>query len=174
AKYKKKVEVVGGQKLIVLNKDRAVRYNEHLVLATLKGQRLKDKFMQNNLAVASLKEAVEDKAITQKFLRGLDGRRLYVRSKHSSLNLLLQSAGALIMKKALTIAYEKLKNSEANGLYKFVNNVHDEFQIETHKEVAELVGQLVVESIREVQVAFNLNCPLDGEAKIGKTWADTH
>lgn len=174
ANYKKKVEVVAGHKLIVLNKDRAVRYNEHLVLATLKGQRLKDKFMQNNLAVASLKEAVEDKAMTQKFLRGLDGRRLYVRSKHSSLNLLLQSAGALIMKKALTIAYDKLEKSEARGLYKFVNNVHDEFQIETTKEVAELVGQLVVEAIREVQVAFNLNCPLDGEAKIGKTWADTH
>ena len=45
-------------------------------------------------------------AIRQKFkivghLKGLDGRELRIRSEHSSVNLLFQSAGAIIMKQTL-------------------------------------------------------------------------
>jgi len=33
---------------------------------------------------------------------------------------------------------------------------------------------LMVESIKAAGVAFNMRCPLDGEYKIGMSWADTH
>jgi len=36
------------------------------------------------------------------------------------------------------------------------------------------LGKIQVQSIRDAGLAFNLNCPLDGEYKIGGNWAETH
>ena len=44
----------------------------------------------------------------RKYLKGLDGRHLHVRSLHSALNLLLQSAGALLCKKWIVLTEERL------------------------------------------------------------------
>ena len=105
-------------------------------------------------------------------LPGLDGRRLNVRSEHSALNTLLQSAGAIVMKKALVLASDALK--ESGVPYKLVAQVHDEFQIEAPAEYAELVGATFRQAIIDAGLAFEMRCPLDGEAKIGDTWAETH
>jgi DNA polymerase I-like protein with 3'-5' exonuclease and polymerase domains len=76
------------------------------------------------------------------------------------------------MKKALCILSDTIK---ANGWdAKFVVNCHDEFQLECSPEVAELVGQAGVDSIRQAGEFYNLRCPLTGEYKLGKTWRDTH
>ena len=73
------------------------------------GKKIKQKFLKAIPALKSLREAVQNaivetergKVIRWKrhYLKGLDGRLLHVRSVHSALNLLLQSAGALICKK---------------------------------------------------------------------------
>ena len=39
---------------------------------------------------------------------------------------------------------------------------------------AEQLGQLGVDAIRAAGVYYNLNCPLDGEYKIGGNWSETH
>jgi hypothetical protein len=39
---------------------------------------------------------------------------------------------------------------------------------------AEELGKLQVQSIRDTGEYFNLNCPLDGEYKVGNNWAETH
>jgi len=33
---------------------------------------------------------------------------------------------------------------------------------------------LAVECLKAAGVAFDLRCPLDGEYKVGTTWAETH
>ena len=43
-------------------------------------------------------------------IKAIDKRILTIRSAHSSLNALIQSCGAIIMKKALTILWGKLKD----------------------------------------------------------------
>jgi len=105
-------------------------------------------------------------------LRGLDGRPLPVRSEHSALNTLLQSAGAVVMKQALCYAAEH--SAFGYGDAAFMLNVHDEFQIECEPTVAEELGRHCVDSIRRAGERFNLACPLTGEFKIGATWALTH
>lgn len=127
-------------------------------------------------------DAVHKAAKEKRYLKGLDGRKLKVRSIHSSLNLLLQSAGALVMKKALTILDEKLQTQgfanysqdRENYDYEFSANVHDEFQIEVKEQYADLVGQMAVQAIRDAGKYFNFRCPLDGEYKFGNSWAETH
>ena len=58
--------------------------------------------------------------------------------------------------------------------FKFVANVHDEWQIETSPEHANRVGAAAVAAIRQAGVEYNLRCPLDGEYKIGNNWKETH
>jgi DNA polymerase I-like protein with 3'-5' exonuclease and polymerase domains len=105
-------------------------------------------------------------------LPGLDGRRLFVRSTHSALNTLLQSAGAIIMKQALVILSKKIQKEKLNA--HFVVNVHDEWQIEVKNEHAESVGKMSVEAIKEAGEVLGLFCPLTGEYKVGLNWKETH
>jgi DNA polymerase-1 len=135
------------------------------------GKRLKTKFLENTPALAELRERVTT-AAARGYLCGLDGRRLWIRSDHAALNTLLQAAGAVVMKKALVIFSEF---AEKWGLtYRMVGNIHDEVQMEVLDKDAENAGYLMVESIKAAGVAFNMRCPLDGEYKIGMSWADTH
>ncbi len=76
------------------------------------------------------------------------------------------------MKQALVILDQRIKKLSLKA--NFVANVHDEWQIECSEEDADLVGDLAVSSIKQAGVKLGLRCPLDGEYKKGKTWANTH
>ena len=107
-------------------------------------------------------------------LIGLDGRELHIRSEHSALNTLLQSAGAILMKKALILLDERLKMHYKEGDYEFVANIHDEFQIEVKEEYAEEIAKHSAEAISRAGQYFEFDCPLSATSHIGKTWAETH
>ena len=135
------------------------------------GKKLRESFLNNLPSFAALKDRVSN-ASSRGYLTGLDGRRLQVRSEHSALNTLLQAAGAIVMKKALVILddYAKLWKLD----YKIIGNIHDEVQSEVAEKDAEKFGWLAVECLKAAGLEFNLRCPLDGEYKVGTTWADTH
>ena len=135
------------------------------------GSQLMQKFLRATPALQVLREAVADHA-TKGFVPGLDGRKVWVRSEHAALNTLLQSAGAIVMKKALIILDKKIKDAIIDA--HFVANVHDEWQIEVKQGFEEQVGVMAVQSIEEAGDYFGLNCPLTGEWGTGKTWKDTH
>jgi DNA polymerase I-like protein with 3'-5' exonuclease and polymerase domains len=135
------------------------------------GKEVKRKFLDNTPALKSLRERVAT-ASKRGYLIGLDGRRIMVRSEHSALNTLLQGAGAIVMKKALVLLDKNAKWRELK--YKFVGNIHDEIQTEVFDMDSKAFGELAVLAIEEAGKAFNLNCPLDGEYKIGETWNETH
>jgi DNA polymerase I-like protein with 3'-5' exonuclease and polymerase domains len=135
------------------------------------GERLKRKFLSQTPALANLLTRVSKQA-TRGWVPGLDGRRIWVRSDHAALNSLLQGAGAIVMKEALCIFYDKIKANK--WPVKLVANVHDEFQFECPKEISEEAGKAARMSIIEAGQFYQLRCPLDGEYKIGKSWRETH
>ena len=135
------------------------------------GANLKQRFLRNTPALESLRERVT-RASGRGYLTGLDGRRLRVRSEHAALNTLLQAAGAIVMKKALVILDVYARQWNLN--YKLIGNIHDEVQSEVAEHQAEKYGWLAVECLKAAGVEFNLRCPLDGEYKVGTTWAETH
>jgi len=135
------------------------------------GTKLINKFLSATPSLQTLRNLVA-KYANKGFVPGLDGRKIWVRSEHSALNTLLQGAGAIVMKKALVLLDAKLRKHKV--WYGFCANVHDEWQIETKPENAELVGSLAVQSIKEAGEHFKLRCPLSGEYSIGKSWKDTH
>jgi DNA polymerase I len=135
------------------------------------GTKLKKKFLEQTPALRKLLERVAKQA-AKGWVPGLDGRRIWVRSEHAALNSLLQGAGAIVMKKALVIFHNKIKANQWD--VKLVANVHDEFQFECSKDIAEEAGKAAKMSIVEAGEYFKLRCPLDGEYKIGSNWRQTH
>lgn len=143
------------------------------------GKRLKAKFLRSLPALGKLIAAVKQKCKEQGFLRGLDGRKLYVRSAHSALNTLLQSAGALVCKKWLVILEDRLQAAGLkhgwDGDYAFCAWSHDECQIACRTpEVTAMVRKFATNTVLESGDFFEFRCPTSGESKQGLTWADTH
>ena len=135
------------------------------------GKKLKATFLKNLPSLKILKDRVQ-KASERGFLKGLDGRKIYVRSQHAALNTLLQGGGAIVMKKAMTILQEKMSLNALDA--RFVANIHDEWQIEVKESQAECVGVFGVEAIEEASKYYNMRCPLTGEYNIGENWYETH
>ena len=140
------------------------------------GQMLKRKFLSNLPALRKLQEAVQRKVTNGGKLIGLDGRILPVRSSHAALNMLLQSAGAVTMKVALVQLFHRLNAMkwQHGREYSFVANVHDEFQAEVKPDKASVFCELAVDAIRRAGKELKLNVMLDGEAKVGMSWKETH
>ena len=137
------------------------------------GTRLRERFSNNLKSFGVLRNRVQAKVNEgSQVVTGLDGRKLHIRSQHSALNTLLQSAGAIVMKQALLILDDYAKQWKLD--YRFVGNVHDEVQTEVKTDQAEKFGRLAVSCIEAAGNHFNLNCPLTGEYKIGDNWYETH
>jgi hypothetical protein len=93
----------------------------------------------------------------------------------------LQNGESVIMKRANILWRRKL---EAEGIpYKQVNFVHDEWQTEVddNMDTALMVARIQADSLRQVGIDLNLNCPLAGSfinshelPAIGRSWAETH
>lgn len=143
------------------------------------GAALKAKFLKGLPALKNLKEAVAAKCRADHALRGLDGRIVHIRSAHSSLNTLLQSAGALVCKLWVTLVEDELQRLGLvhgwHGDYALCAWSHDEIQVACRtQEIADTVARVAVEQVAEAGRIFNFRCPLNGESKQGTTWAQTH
>ncbi len=136
-----------------------------------KGKELKERFYRNLPALKKLRDRVQQ-ASNRGYLKGIDGRKIYVRSQHSALNTLLQGSGAIVMKQAMINLYlsMRLNGIDAN----FVANIHDEWQLQVKESQADYIGRLGVESIEKVTEQFNMRCDLTGQYKIGGNWSETH
>ena len=135
------------------------------------GTRLRQHFFDNKPTFKTLRDRAI-KASEKKWLKGLDGRRLLIRTQHAALNTLLQGGGAIVMKRALAMLHSliKLQTLDAH----FVANIHDEWQMEVREDIADFVGQLAVDCIPTAGNYYNLRCPMDGEYKVGNNWSETH
>ena len=141
------------------------------------GKKARMKLLDGVDGLLKLTEAVKQAYRRRGHLIGLDGRRLYVRSEHSALNTLLQSAGAVLMKKALVLLDERLQflGLDPGDDYEFVANIHDEFQIECKERYAKrFIGPQAERAITRAGEYYEFGCPLSGTFKIGRNWAETH
>ncbi|ASD51034.1 DNA polymerase [Pasteurella phage PHB01] len=157
------------------------------------GKRLKAKFLENTPAIKMLRDSITNALVAEskwvgnqniikwkrRYIKGLDGRMVHIRSPHSALNTLLQSAGALICKEWI-VEVEKLLLASGlkhgwDGDFAYMAWVHDEIQVACRtQEVAEKVADISQQAMRNVQNFYNFRCQLDTESKIGRNWAECH
>jgi DNA polymerase I-like protein with 3'-5' exonuclease and polymerase domains len=135
------------------------------------GAKIINNFCKAVPAYARLKSKVE--RISEKGrISGLGGYQITVRSSHSSLNTLLQSAAAIIAKQWLV---QIKKNLAAEKIpYKLVAWVHDEVQIECPKEYGDRVGKVVVHSAAQAGEILKFRCPVGAEYGVAENWAGSH
>lgn len=80
------------------------------------------------------------------------------------------------MKQATVILWQDL---EASG-YTFgkevaqLAHIHDEYQLAVREGLEAEVGEIAVNAIKKAGIYFDFRCPLDGEYKVGRNWAETH
>ena len=166
------------------------------------GKRLREKFLKAVPAIKSLRDSIENSLIASSVwigginkvtwkkrikngldyshcIVGLDGRPVYVRSGHSALNTVLQSAGALICKLWMVRWEENMRKAGYkhgwDGDFCCMAWVHDEGQYACRtKEISEACVRIAQESMRQVQKEFNFRAQLDTEGIIGHNWGECH
>lgn len=138
--------------------------------------RAKNQFLKSMPALKLLKENISKYVAKYNMVPGLDGRWLHVRNDYAALNTLLQGAGAVVMKHSL-LNYQRdlgLQGLYCRVHYNQVAFSHDEVQIECLADTPERIGTTVVQAIKDAGEDLKLRCPLNGEYKIGSSWAETH
>lgn len=89
--------------------------------------------------------------------------------KRIAMNTPIQGTAADIIKIAMIRVFERLERELPEA--KLILQVHDELIVEAPEAAAEKALTILTE---EMQSAVKLNVPLPVDAKIGKTWFDTH
>lgn len=133
-------------------------------------------FVNGVPALKQLKNKLESAIQERGYLRGLDGRALFYRSNFSALNVLLQGAGAMIMKQVVINTHYNL---EAKGLIHgrdWIQHamIHDEIQLSCPKNHTALVKEQALLAFPQAQQFFAFQCEIEGSAKVGWSWDQTH
>jgi DNA polymerase-1 len=135
------------------------------------GKAIKEKLFAN---IPGLGEAIAE--ARSEFKRGrislVDGSKIICPTEHASFNYKLQGGGARIMFQAAIFLEGHIRRKGLDSLK--VGDIHDEWQYDVLESDAEEHGRLACQAIREAGEELNTNIPMDGESKIGLTWAETH
>jgi DNA polymerase I-like protein with 3'-5' exonuclease and polymerase domains len=140
------------------------------------GREAINSFMAGVPALALLKKSLSSNLERRGFLLGLDKRPLFCRSEFKSLNVLLQAAGAVLMKQVVINIH---RNLNSQGLIYGIDwqqhaFVHDEVQLSCRPGVADKVKELSLKSFIESGNDFKFRVPIEGDAKLGSCWYETH
>jgi DNA polymerase I-like protein with 3'-5' exonuclease and polymerase domains len=140
------------------------------------GKKLKQRYYKNMPALAELTKKVTAKAESEGIVKAIDGRPIKIRSPHSALNFLLQSAGAIISKAWYNVCYEEL--TEAGFIYgwnwSFLAHVHDEIQFACGEDSVEKFAGIVTNASKIAGNRLNMRIDIESEYKIGDNWAECH
>jgi DNA polymerase I-like protein with 3'-5' exonuclease and polymerase domains len=131
-------------------------------------------YWDQNIPLKELKvESEKEWRANKGWVRGIDGRKLFVRYPHTIINTLFQSAGSITVKKATVLLFnEWLPKTEIDA--KLVIHQHDEHQAEIAEKDIVTYCYLSEKSFEEAGRYYKLNIPIEGECKIGKDWSETH
>ena len=140
------------------------------------GQELRRKFLDAIPGLEPLIDAVKQRVRDSGRLRGLDGRPIFCRAEHASLNYLLQSAGAILSKRWVVVGQELL---DAAGLtydvdYTRCAYIHDEVQLSVVPAEADRVAQILEAAAPKAGQYYRFRVPITAAAGIGKSWQETH
>ena len=140
------------------------------------GGELRRKFLDAIPGLEPLIDAVKLKVRSSGRLRGLDGRPIFCRAEHASLNYLLQSAGAILSKRWCVIAQDMLDDAGLtyNIDYTRCAYVHDEQQFSVLPVEADRVAAILVEAAPRAGEYYDFKVPIAAASSIGANWAATH
>lgn len=145
---------------------------EILGISSRRAKGVKESFVGSYPGLKDLKEKLIPSDARRGYFIGVDGRKVRCDSEHLMMAGYLQNTEAVIMKKAIQIANTYIAGYNIPAY--LINFVHDEMIFEVEEGYEEQVKVICEDAICIAGEVLNLNCPMKGEGKIGKTWLDTH
>jgi DNA polymerase I len=128
-------------------------------------------------ALKKLKQQIDETIAQRGYLRGLDKRTLHCRSAFKGLNVLLQSAGAILMKQVVVLIHDNIEKNlglihgndwEQNLM------VHDEVQLSCKPQYTTAIREQAMLAFPQAQQFFNFKCEIEGDSRVGANWSQTH
>ena len=141
------------------------------------GIRVSNNLMKNIKGLKEVRDGIKAMANENGWIVGLDGRRITVRKPFAALNAALQSDGAILAKRWLLLFVQRMEDAGYvwGKDWWIMGWIHDELANACRtKEIADDCARLCLQAIREAGEYYGMAIRLDGEAKIGRTWAETH
>lgn len=142
------------------------------------GRAIRNRFLDANPTLRSLITSIKRKS-GNGYLNGLDNRKVWMRRgddgrilRHKALNTLLQSSGAIVMKKSIVLLDQWIREEKLDSIK--VIDMHDEGQYDVHPDHVERHMELAAQSIVKAGEHFKLNIPLEADVMRGKNWYHTH
>lgn len=101
-----------------------------------------------------------------------DGSRVLVPSDHMVIPYLLQGDESRIMRQAAIFVDEDVRRQRLDAIK--VGDIHDEWQNLVRRDQVEPYKTVALGAFPRAGNAFNYRVPIEGDAKEGRTWAETH
>jgi DNA polymerase I len=103
-----------------------------------------------------------------------DGTPILVPSDHMVIPYLLQGDESRLMKQAMIYVDEEVRRHKLTEHVFKVADIHDEWQYKVRNEYVEAFIAMALPCFNRAGLCFSYLLPIDGDAKVGKTWAETH
>lgn len=136
-----------------------------------------DSFMKGLPALKKLKQQIENNIGTRGYLIGLDKRILHCRSAFKGLNVLLQSAGAILMKQVVVNIHDNIESAlslpHGHG-WEQVLMIHDEVQLVCNPKYTTSIQEQAMLAFPQAQEFFGFRCLIEGDSRVGSNWSQTH
>lgn len=141
-----------------------------LGISVAEGRDIREQFLERLGIKEIMNAAIREQEAGRVWL--VDGAGVVCPSPHAALNYKLQGGGARVMALGAIFLEKHIRRGGLDSLK--VGDIHDEWQYDVDPKDAREHARLSVQSIREAGEELNLNVPLDGTAKEGLTWSETH
>jgi len=93
------------------------------------------------------------------------------------LNVLLQSAGAILMKQVVINIHKNIEtnlNLPHGKGWEQLLMIHDEVQLTCMKQHTENIRKEAMDAFPQAQEFFGFRCKIEGDSCIGSNWSETH
>ena len=90
---------------------------------------------------------------------------------------MLQSSGAIIMKQVVINVHNNIDSALTlpyGAEWEQMLMVHDEIQLTCKPEHTEQIREQALQAFPQAGEFFGFKCKIEGDSRVGKTWADTH
>lgn len=137
------------------------------------GKRTKARFIGNFPGLGNLLDDLERQINATGRIRLCDGTPIVVTAPHTRLGYLLQGDESRIMKKAAILTAREVAKRSLDVIK--VGDIHDEWQNDVlEKHVDEFAFDVCPLSFAASGRSFDYRLPIECDAKVGLTWAETH
>lgn len=143
-------------------------------LTAKEGQEKRDKMIASIPGFGTLIDNLQTQLKTTGRITLCDGTPVLVPLPHMVIPYLLQGDESRLMKQALIYVFEELvKNGLLKHVFK-VADIHDEWQFQVRRKYVDDFISMALPCFSRSGDYFNYLIPIDGDAKVGLTWAETH